>query len=478
MQRTERPRFSLHALALLLVGSLALGACASTKRSDGMRPGAPIALDPLLPAALEGLPPRASDPLAELVVLQAEGRTKLAERGARREPQRISSALTHGVLGRGDAEQLAALWDRVSGASATGMSASALVRERAREPEDHADHRDARGEFYAALAAGDLGYALELGLLPVPGGVRGASLLVVEAHSLRGFALRSAGRYAEAASSFESARRAAPAADAYARARLALLEYEAASEARPELGPELWLEAVELAAASDFVDATFWTRAFRAAPGMSAWPVRALERAHRAIAPEARPDANPEALLAGFIAQQRLVLGDAQGALADFSRAGELADDPLLASRLRVGQARCLLALGRHGEATASLIDLALGDASPAPGPALALLGAIELELDRPSRALPLLERAVGAETSPEWKGRSDAMANLGLARVLNGDAEGGARTLKSARARFALEGELESLGRCLRNELRAAFADRRELDAEEIQQALAALGR
>lgn len=478
MQADLRPRLKPRAFALVLACALALGACASTKRSDGMRVGAPIALDPLLPAALEGLPPRASDPIAELVVLQAEGRVRLAERGARREPQRIASALTHGVLGRGDAEQLAVLWDRVSGASATGLGAAALVRERAREPEAHAEHREARDDFYAALSAGDLEHVLELGLLPVPGGVRGASLLVVEAHSLRAFALRSAGRHAEAAVAFEAARRAAPAADAYARARLALLEYEVARQAEPELGPELWLEAVETAAASEFIDALFWSRAYRAAQDPNAWPARALERARRAFAPEASPDANPDAVLLGFIAQQRLGLGDAQGALADFARGGEHADDPLLDARLRVGQARCLLALGRHGEATASLIELALGEGSPAPGPALALLGAIELELDRPARAQPLLERAVGAEGSPEWKGRSDALANLGLARVLNGDAEGGARTLKSARARFTLEGELEALGRCLRNELRAAIAERRELEAEEIQQALAALGR
>ncbi|MGE3165128.1 MAG: hypothetical protein AB7O52_09500 [Planctomycetota bacterium] len=435
-----------------------------------------IDLDGLLPGVSDPQSTRARDAIGEILLLEIEGRPRLADLMVRRFPAAMFATLARRHGSKQDLRLLATAWERTFGPfSREAVGWSEVVRERAEDPARHEPYDAARREVVARLAVGDVETALDQMPLPVSTASEGASPLHLEAGALHAFLLRLGHQYAPAAREYANARRGADPADAFAHARLSLLEYEALVRLGSFAEASLWRAAVEIAARAEFVDPVFWSRARDLAPASEPWPPAALEYAGRYVG-ELADRATTDALLQGLIAQQWLDQGDANRALLAFTQAESGLRRCPLESRLRVGRAKSLLALGRPRDAAAAVVDFALAEDPGIARPALAILGAIELELRRPARAQALLHRAVESEV--EWNGRTEAIANLAIANLLLDETQTSREQLAMVRHRFALEGNLEAVGRCLRNELRAAITANDQAAALELRAQLEALGR
>lgn len=458
------------------LAALALSCACSSPGASAPLP-VPLDPDPLLPGWVEARPD-GGQVLADIAMLERTGRRKAAAIAVRRERALVLAGVWRGLSAEGDRALLASALDRTQGTAVLDAGWRAMLEDRRHRADAYEDYDVARERLLAALRRGDLARALSECPLPEPDGAA-ARCMAVASQALEGFVLREAGRAAEAAQRFASARRAAAEADALSRARLWLLEHEAlgvdAAPAAPEQHP--WTLALDLAGRNELVDPIFWQRALESRPASAPWPAAAVEFARASVAPESGEDESSEVLLEGLVATQRADVGDARAGLVGFTHAAAQAREPRTRVRLRAGQARCVIALGRAGEAAALLAECA-GDSDPLTArPALAMLGAIELELVRPERALALLEHAVGAQDEPPWQGRSEALANLGLCRLMLGQVDAGLADLRQARALFALDGDVESVGRCLRNELRHAMQARDDRAIESLQAELAVLG-
>jgi hypothetical protein len=459
--------------ARLWASALVLFAACSAPRVEPSR--APLPLDPLLPGLVDRPRRAAEAELGELVRLAAEDRPLLFERALERSRATALAALLRGRLSPADQRHLARAWDRAHG----GELAEELVRVRLEHREAHDAYQARRVELLDALERGDLRAAREDLPLAAPEGAAASALLGAEARALTGYGRVRMGEAARGAADFAAAARALPAGLGQERARLWLLEAQALAEAGDGLrAAEAWQAAIDGAlSAGAPVDAAFWERAAVARPAPGDWSAAVLEVARRRFAP-GPADAEPEALVGGWIGQQWLLEGHGEAALLGFLRAAGEAQSPVLRSAAQVGSARALLALGRPGEATA-LLSVAGGQEDPAAAaPALALLGAVELSLARPERARALLERALYDEPEALWMGRNDAQANLGLALLQTGEDEAGLEQLRLAAARFRLEGDLEGLRRCWSNELRQAEATHDSARIERLETQLANLGR
>ncbi len=91
------------------------------------------------------------------------------------------------------------------------------------------------------------------------------------------------------------------------------------------------------------------------------------------------------------------------------------------------------------------------GDAASAQ--ALAVAGVTQLRQGQLAAGLWLLQRAVEGSPDVNWPNRSQAVADLGLAYLMNGQKEKGLNVLHEAQALFRAEGHFKDLSQSLLNE-------------------------
>ncbi len=97
------------------------------------------------------------------------------------------------------------------------------------------------------------------------------------------------------------------------------------------------------------------------------------------------------------------------------------------------------------------------GDAASAQ--ALAVAGVTQLRQGQLAAGLWLLQRAVEGSPGADWPNRSQAVADLGLAYLINGQKDNGLAALHQAQALFRTEGHFKDLSQSLQNE--ALFFER-----------------
>lgn len=462
---------------------LALGsACASTERGTREPVGPPVRLDALTPGVLVAPAPGPGEVAQAVARLHTLGAQGSALRLARRDPARLLAALVHGSAQPADLSRAAAVYERATGAASADGGWSAHFAQRAASPATFRDFDEARAALLSDLRAGDIGSAAERLPLPVPRGTPGASVLTLQALALEGQVRLAAGEIDAAAESFAAAARTAGAERPFEQARCLLLQWQAVQRLDPPPESAGWSEAVAASAAlRGLSDPDFWLAAAASRPAGSPWPAEALTRAESAVAPDGDvAPADAEALVTGWIGLQLLAAERAEEALLWLMQAESLASSARARQALGVQQARALVALGRAPEATARLSTLAESSDAVVSRSALALLGALDLKLLRPERALPLLTRALdGASEATSagetrWSGRAEAQADLGIALLLLGRDDEGLIQLREAQARFELEQDWDGLARALRNELAWTTEARRHADAELLRARLA----
>jgi tetratricopeptide (TPR) repeat protein len=130
--------------------------------------------------------------------------------------------------------------------------------------------------------------------------------------------------------------------------------------------------------------------------------------------------------------------------------------------------------LGEIQAARALLAPVLALESDPSVRAAEAFLGALELRLGAPERAVGFLRKAT--ETADDWPGRADAEANLGLALLSLGQDKEGLRWLHVAQARYEAGRDWDGLVQALRNELRWAERSGRTVEAERVRKSLALL--
>ena len=91
------------------------------------------------------------------------------------------------------------------------------------------------------------------------------------------------------------------------------------------------------------------------------------------------------------------------------------------------------------------------GDSASAP--ALAVAGVTQLRQGQLAAGLWLLQRAVAGSPGANWPNRSQTMADLGLAYLMNGQTDQGLAELHQAQALFRTEGRFKDLSQSLLNE-------------------------
>jgi Flp pilus assembly protein TadD len=84
---------------------------------------------------------------------------------------------------------------------------------------------------------------------------------------------------------------------------------------------------------------------------------------------------------------------------------------------------------------------------------ALAVAGVTQLRQGQLAAGLWLLQRAVEGSPGATWPNRSQAVADLGLAYLMNGQKDQGLTELHKAQTMFRSEGRTEDLAQSLRNE-------------------------
>jgi ATP/maltotriose-dependent transcriptional regulator MalT len=103
---------------------------------------------------------------------------------------------------------------------------------------------------------------------------------------------------------------------------------------------------------------------------------------------------------------------------------------------------------------TASLTKPAsAGGGDGASGQALAVAGVTQLRQGQLAAGLWLLQRAVEGSPGADWPHRSQAVADLGLAYLMNGRKDEGLAALHQAQALFRAEGHFKDLSQSLLNE-------------------------
>jgi tetratricopeptide (TPR) repeat protein len=235
--------------------------------------------------------------------------------------------------------------------------------------------------------------------------------------------------------------------------------------------PAAWAAAVQLAcqwqaAEPVAADPWLWRRLLELTPPDAVWPGEWREVVAAACcdlraggSSQSLAQESAAALGWWLVGQQHRRRGELLAALFAWRKAEELLQSPWLRAAATAGQARVLLAAGRSGDARAALV--ARLEAEPAAGAVvlLAQLAAIELAEERAAAARQLLERALQLAPAGSWPLRGMALANLGVARCLLGDAEAGLQQLQAARAEFLALGDHEGLADCLDNEAVCARA-------------------
>jgi hypothetical protein len=163
-------------------------------------------------------------------------------------------------------------------------------------------------------------------------------------------------------------------------------------------------------------------------------------------------------------------------ALLAYANAQKECQDPIRQKQARIAQADTLLNLDQQGPALAILANL-VDDAEPSvSGHAMAMIGVVRLQQGQTAQGLALLEKAVAASGTAGWPERSQAVADLGLARLMAGHKEEGLHDLHEAQVLFREEGKTEDLAQSLFNEATFLAGEGDKTDAEALRQQAAAI--
>jgi hypothetical protein len=140
---------------------------------------------------------------------------------------------------------------------------------------------------------------------------------------------------------------------------------------------------------------------------------------------------------------------------------------------LLLDRAKHLTRSGDLGEAS-RLLSLLLEQAvGPTRLRARAMLGVIRIQQGRLQEAQGLLSTVVADPAAEGWPGRTEALADLGLAHLLAGDEAEGLRCLRDAQQAFEAAGDESQAARCKRNEARyfeSATGSAAPLSATELR--------
>ncbi len=376
----------------------------------------------------------------------------------------------------------------------------ALLADRADNPGRYAGYDTRRRQFLDQLHAGQVKEALTQDIDSVPKGIPG-KLLAIDGLHLNGLALLVDERPAEAAASLDKAAKLAWNEHPYQAVRLMLLLSEARRRAGDNQGASAcWRSAAERASEMALddppvADPILWERISYLRPVDVDWPSSAQRGLGQVAASLGIPQsdqgrvlpastaaaalagrAHREMLVWACIGHWRLCRGKAQSSLGALKRAEAATNDPRVVCRLRLAQAKALLAIGQPGAARGMLVPMAGDPESPGAGPATVLLGTIMLQEGSTVQGFNLLRRAVEEDKATDWPGRPGAEADLGLAYLLLGDEDSGLRWLHAAQKKLEAQGDEGQLAMSLENELQYCEQTKKKREAKEIRERLETL--
>jgi tetratricopeptide (TPR) repeat protein len=248
---------------------------------------------------------------------------------------------------------------------------------------------------------------------------------------------------------------------------------------QPKPAAEALVRALELASGDDNMAAEIqillaeaFRRAGQAADSVAAWAgaARMTDRIHdpvlgeRILALKPAETAWPAPVrdaadLWMRVGRWHLARRAPSKALVAFTNAQNEAAEPSAQKQARIAQATALVQLKQMGAALSILAGL-VDDADKAvAGHALAVMGVIRIEQGQTAQGLELTRKAIEESADARWPERSQALADLGLAYLVAGQADKGLQALHEAQAQFLKERKSDDLAQSLLNE--AAFTEK-----------------
>jgi hypothetical protein len=235
------------------------------------------------------------------------------------------------------------------------------------------------------------------------------------------------------------------------------------------LAAATWKSATQHAAAGNVRDPSLWERAILGKPGEVEWPaVGPITGSDVASIEGLSPPDTGDVLIA--IGKMRFSRRAFQPALLAFSRAEAETTVRSKQDLSRLYRAEALVALQQPASALPVLdILIQSGDSRVAQRAKAAQGDLLCRVLDDRRHGIPLLREAL-ADRSSDFPGSSQLTANLGLYCILEGLDEEGFRRLHEAEARFETEGRSEELAEALKNEAACLRFDKKQSEADVVQ--------
>lgn len=214
--------------------------------------------------------------------------------------------------------------------------------------------------------------------------------------------------------------------------------------------------SVDLASQQRF-NVRFWENANRYKPRDANWPdltKEALMIFAKPVGCQFSNESPIELVIWSAIANSQLMRDDPQLALVNFKKAETFATGQDI-DWLRIGQSRCLAALGQN-RAAAALLSTPLASKEPnVAAAANATLGSTKLNAGAYQQGAQFLTKALVSASHRDWPTKSHAEADLALAMLIIGETTKGLKSLHAAQSKFEAEGDYVSLLQSLENELR-----------------------
>jgi len=176
-------------------------------------------------------------------------------------------------------------------------------------------------------------------------------------------------------------------------------------------------EAVELH------DPIFWERLLELKPANAAWPKQVQARFYtQNVTQPSFSEANDfdEGAIWRQTAEWKLERNEASAALLAFAQAESQSLSARAKGEARIGQARSLIAMGQSAPAMAILSAVVQRPDPSVSCHALAVIGVINLQQDRATEGLKMLQRAVENLDHARWPGFSLAQADREMAHGRN----------------------------------------------------------
>ncbi|MCG8651356.1 MAG: hypothetical protein MI861_16065, partial [Pirellulales bacterium] len=220
------------------------------------------------------------------------------------------------------------------------------------------------------------------------------------------------------------------------------------------------------------LDPTFWQRAETQRPKDTPWPssiTPALLAACQPVGCTLSSQSPAELVLWCAVATALYDDHQPQLALVKYKKAEAFAQDDNI-MWLRIAQGKCLAALGQTHAAAAILSEPTASDRPEIAAAATATMGCAKLRSGAYQQAAELLVKALSNAPNTFWPARSEAEADLALARLILGDTDDGLDALHAAQQTFEMEGNSQSLLQSLENELRILEHEQRAESARSVR--------